>query len=49
VRHLVLTHFSERYGFAHEPAFLEEVRRTYDGEVTLARDLMKIPVPRRRH
>ncbi|MFI7451247.1 ribonuclease Z [Nonomuraea sp. NPDC049714] len=49
VRHLVLTHFSERYGFAHEPAFLEEVRRTYDGDVTLARDLMRIPVPRRRH
>ncbi len=48
VRHLVLTHFSERYGLAHEPAFLEEVRRTYDGDVTLARDLMRIPVPRRR-
>jgi ribonuclease Z len=48
VRHLVLTHFSERYGFAHEPAFLEEVRRTYDGDVTLARDLVRIPVPRRR-
>jgi ribonuclease Z len=47
-RHLVLTHFSERYGFAHEPAFLEEVRRTYDGDVTLARDHMTVPVPRRR-
>ena len=47
-RRLVLTHFSERYGFADEPAFLEEVRRTYDGDVTLARDLMTVPVPRRR-
>ncbi|MFC4115747.1 ribonuclease Z [Nonomuraea zeae] len=47
VRRLVLTHFSERYGFADEPAFVEEVRRSFDGEVVLARDLMKIPVPRR--
>ncbi|GAA3214856.1 ribonuclease Z [Nonomuraea helvata] len=46
-RRLVLTHFSERYGFADEPAFVAEVRRHYDGEVVLARDLMKIPVPRR--
>lgn len=48
VRRLVLTHFSERYKLAHEPAFLEEVRRSYDGEVFLARDLMRVPVPRRR-
>ncbi|WP_336204823.1 ribonuclease Z [Nonomuraea sp. LPB2021202275-12-8] len=48
VRRLVLTHFSERYGFTQEPAFMEEVRRSYDGDVILARDLMKIPVPRRR-
>ncbi|MEV4221052.1 ribonuclease Z [Nonomuraea sp. ATR24] len=47
VRRLVLTHFSERYGITQEAAFLEEVRRSYDGEVILARDLMKIPVPRR--
>ncbi|KAB8195713.1 ribonuclease Z [Nonomuraea phyllanthi] len=47
VRRLVLTHFSERYGFGDEPAFVAEVRRHYDGEVVLARDLMKIPVPRR--
>ncbi|MEV4109196.1 ribonuclease Z [Nonomuraea sp. NPDC049695] len=46
-RRLVLTHFSERYGFADEPAFVAEVRRHYDGEVVLARDLMQIPVPRR--
>ncbi|WP_327591174.1 ribonuclease Z [Nonomuraea sp. NBC_00507] len=46
-RRLVLTHFSERYGFGDEPAFVAEVRRHYDGEVVLARDLMTIPVPRR--
>ncbi|SDJ36030.1 ribonuclease Z [Nonomuraea maritima] len=46
-RRLVLTHFSERYGFADEPSFFEEVRRSYAGEVLLARDLMTIPVPRR--
>ncbi|WP_327086476.1 ribonuclease Z [Nonomuraea sp. NBC_01738] len=48
VRRLVLTHFSERYGFADEPLFLEEVRRSYAGEVLLARDFMTVPVPRRR-
>lgn len=48
VRRLVLAHFSERYGFDDEPLFLEEVRRSFAGEVVLARDLMKIPVPRRR-
>jgi len=48
VRRLVLTHFSERYTFAHEPAFLAEVQRSYAGEVVPARDFMKIPVPRRR-
>jgi ribonuclease Z len=47
-RRLVLTHFSERYGFTDEPEFREEVRRNYDGELILARDFMKIPVPRRR-
>ncbi|WP_113700811.1 ribonuclease Z [Nonomuraea lactucae] len=47
VRRLVLTHFSERYGFADEPAFLEEVRRSFAGEVFLARDFMTIPVPKR--
>ncbi|MEU8103557.1 ribonuclease Z [Nonomuraea muscovyensis] len=47
VRRLVLTHFSERYGFADEPAFLEDVRRSYDGEVFVARDFMTVPVPTR--
>ncbi|MGW4468642.1 ribonuclease Z [Nonomuraea sp. NPDC004354] len=48
VRRLVLTHFSERYSTADEPAFLEEVRRSYAGEVVLARDFTTVPVPRRR-
>ncbi|MDR8410453.1 ribonuclease Z [Nonomuraea sp. 3-1Str] len=46
-RCLVLTHFSERYGFADEPVFLAEARRHYDGDVVLARDLTTVPVPRR--
>lgn len=48
VRRLVLAHFSERYGFADEPRFQEEVRRSFTGEVFLARDFMTVPVPRRR-
>ncbi|WP_204055387.1 ribonuclease Z [Microbispora corallina] len=47
VRRLVLTHFSERYTFADEPRFAEEVRKAYDGDVVLARDLMRVPVPKR--
>lgn len=47
VRRLVLAHFSERYRFDDEPLFLEEVRRSFSGEVFLARDFMTIPVPRR--
>ncbi|MBF8185304.1 ribonuclease Z [Nonomuraea sp. K274] len=47
VRRLVLTHFSERYAFDAEPSFVHDVRRSFDGEVVLARDLMKIPVPTR--
>ncbi|WP_219463807.1 ribonuclease Z [Nonomuraea rhizosphaerae] len=47
-RRLVLTHFSERYGFTDEPAFLGEARRAFGGTVVLARDLMRIPVPKRR-
>ncbi|GAA2303351.1 ribonuclease Z [Nonomuraea roseoviolacea subsp. roseoviolacea] len=46
-RRLVLTHFSERYGFADEPAFLAEARRHYDGDVVVARDLTTVPVPSR--
>ncbi|PZT75005.1 MULTISPECIES: ribonuclease Z [unclassified Streptomyces] len=46
VRHLVLTHFSQRYP---EPeAFEAEARAAgYEGELTVARDLTRVPVPRR--
>jgi ribonuclease Z len=47
VRHLVLTHFSQRYG---DPgAFAAEARAAgFTGELTVAEDLARIPVPRRR-
>ncbi|SEF66549.1 ribonuclease Z [Nonomuraea solani] len=47
VRRLVLTHFSERYGFDDEPAFTAEAHQSFTGEIITARDLMRIPVPRR--
>ncbi|MFF5130358.1 ribonuclease Z [Streptomyces syringium] len=47
VRHLVLTHFSQRYS---DPAVFEQQARAagFDGELTVARDLMRVPVPKRR-
>ncbi|KJY43859.1 ribonuclease Z [Streptomyces sp. NRRL B-1568] len=47
VRHLVLTHFSQRYD---DPAVFERQARAagFDGELTVARDLMRVPVPKRR-
>ncbi|MEV1203356.1 ribonuclease Z [Microbispora rosea] len=47
VRRLVLTHFSERYTTADEPRFVDEVRTSYAGDVVTARDLMRVPVPKR--
>ncbi|XVQ88358.1 ribonuclease Z [Microbispora siamensis] len=47
VRRLVLTHFSERYTTADEPRFVDEVRKSYAGDVVTARDLMRVPVPKR--
>ncbi|GAB2612408.1 ribonuclease Z [Streptomyces capparidis] len=46
VRHLVLTHFSQRYD--DPAAFLTEARAHFDGPVTVAADLMRVPVPARR-
>ncbi|GLV49525.1 ribonuclease Z [Thermobispora bispora] len=48
VRRLVLTHFSERYPVAEEWRFREEAGKAFSGEIILARDLARIPVPKRR-
>ncbi|MFI0423873.1 ribonuclease Z [Spongiactinospora sp. 9N601] len=46
-RRLVLTHFSERYDPADEPRFLDEAAKTFSGDIILAHDLTRIPVPKR--
>ncbi|TDC64019.1 ribonuclease Z [Actinomadura sp. GC306] len=48
VRHLVLTHFSERYRADDEHRFLDEAAAVFDGEITLVHDLDRIPLPPRR-
>lgn len=47
VRHLVLTHFSQRYA---EPEEFERQARAagFGGELTVAHDLQRVPVPKRR-
>ena len=45
VRRLVLTHFSRRYD--DEQVFADEASSEFDGDVVLAEDLMRIPVPPR--
>lgn len=52
VRHLVPTPFSQRYAEPAELplAFEREARKVFDGEVTVAADLDRVPLPpRRRH
>ncbi|MDT9683015.1 ribonuclease Z [Streptomyces sp. TRM76323] len=46
VRHLVLTHFSQRYG---DPSAFERQARAagFDGELTVAQDLIRVPLPKR--
>lgn len=46
VRHLVLTHFSQRYA---DPAAFERQARGagFEGELTIAADLMRVPLPKR--
>ncbi|GAA0533331.1 ribonuclease Z [Paractinoplanes ferrugineus] len=46
VRTLVLTHFSQRYPDAD--LFREQAGRHFDGDLVLAEDLMRVPVPPRR-
>lgn len=47
VRHLVLTHFSQRYC---DPAAFERQARAagFEGTLTIAEDLIRVPMPRRR-
>ncbi|NMO51034.1 ribonuclease Z [Actinoplanes sp. TBRC 11911] len=45
VRLLVLTHFSQRYPDASR--FLDEARKEFDGDIVVAEDLTRIPVPSR--
>ncbi|MFI2102389.1 ribonuclease Z [Isoptericola sp. NPDC019693] len=49
VRHLVLTHFSQRYRVPDElpAAFEHEAREVYDGGLTVAADLDRVPLPPR--
>ena len=46
VRTLVLTHFSQRY--EAPDAFGAEAARYFDGEIVVAADLARVPVPKRR-
>lgn len=50
VRHLVLTHFSQRYRVPDElpDAFEREAREVFDGGLTVAADLDRVPLPPRR-
>ncbi|MFP3712228.1 ribonuclease Z [Puerhibacterium sp. TATVAM-FAB25] len=50
VRHLVLTHFSQRYTEPDElpAAFEREAREVFDGALTVAADLDRVPLPPRR-
>ncbi|MFJ5773295.1 ribonuclease Z [Streptomyces sp. NPDC093094] len=47
VRHLVLTHFSQRYSDPEE--FERQARAAgFEGELTVAHDLLRVPLPKRR-
>jgi ribonuclease Z len=45
VRTLVLTHFSQRY--ADSARFLDEARAEFGGQIVVAEDLIRVPVPAR--
>jgi ribonuclease Z len=46
VRRLVLSHFSQRY--TDPGRFAEEAAADFDGEIVVAADLARVPVPKRR-
>ncbi|MBE3002426.1 ribonuclease Z [Nocardiopsis sp. HNM0947] len=48
VRHLVLTHISERYEHGDDQRFLDQAAQVYPGPTTLAADLDRIALPPRR-
>jgi ribonuclease Z len=48
VRTLVLTHFSQRYAHQDPRRFADEAGSAFGGEIVVAADLDRIPVPRRR-
>jgi ribonuclease Z len=45
VRRLVLSHFSQRYPDPRR--FEDEARAEYDGDIVVAADLQRVPVPAR--
>ena len=47
-RLLVLTHFSQRYDAEDGERLAADAASVFGGEVVMARDLARIPVPRRR-
>jgi ribonuclease Z len=47
-RLLVLTHFSQRYAHAGTRRFTEEAGASFSGEIVVAADLDRVPVPPRR-
>jgi ribonuclease Z len=49
VRRLVLTHFSERYRTEDEQRFADQAAAVFGGDIVIARDLDRIPVPPRRN
>ena len=48
VRHLVLTHLSERYRAEDEARFVEQAAARFSGRITLVHDMDRIALPRRR-
>lgn len=48
VRTLVLTHFSQRYAHQDPRRFADEAGAVFGGEIMVAADLDRVPVPRRR-
>jgi ribonuclease Z len=48
VRTLVLAHFSQRYAHQDPRRFADEAASVFGGEIVVAADLERIPVPRRR-